>query len=171
MAKWFAGDALGAARAAWADIHGYLPDDLLVKVDVATMVHGLEARSPFLDHELMEFAASIPAEVKMRTIRTKRLLKSAMADRLPGDLLKRPKMGFGVPIERWLRNELRETCYDVLLSADARARGLFRPEAVQRLLDDHNAGCHANQYRIWALLFLELWFRMWIDAPAVAPRP
>jgi len=90
-----------------------------------------------------------------------------MADRLPRDLLKRRKMGFGVPIERWLRNELRDMSYDVLLSDRARARGLFQPEAVKRLLDDHNAGRRANHYRIWALLFLELWFCMWIDPPAV----
>ena len=171
LAKWFEGGAPVAARAAWADVHSYLPDDLLVKVDVATMAHGLEARSPFLDHELMEFAASIPAAMKMRGLKTKALLKSAMADRLPRDLLKRRKMGFGVPIERWLRNELREMSYDVLLSDRARARGLFRPEAVQRLLDDHNAGRRANHHRIWALLFLELWFCMWIDPPAVPPRP
>jgi asparagine synthase (glutamine-hydrolysing) len=169
--RWFAGTTPAAARAAWADIHSYLPDDLLVKVDVATMAHGLEARSPFLDHELMEFAASIPAAQKMKLWRTKALLKSAMADRLPAALLNRPKMGFGVPIDRWIRNELREMCYDTLLSSTARERGLFRPEAVRTLLDDHNAGRHANQYRIWALLCLELWFGMWIDPPAVASRP
>jgi len=165
---WFAGDAPVAARAAWADIHSYLPDDLLVKVDVATMAHGLEARSPFLDHKFMEFAASIPASQKMSMFRTKTLLKSAMANRLPAELLHRPKMGFGVPIDRWIRNELREMCYDVMLSSTARGRGLFRQEAVLKLLDDHNSGRHANQYRIWALLCLELWFGMWIDPPTVA---
>jgi asparagine synthase (glutamine-hydrolysing) len=168
---WFGGGAPAAARAAWADIHSYLPDDLLIKVDVATMAHGLEARSPFLDHKFMEFAASIPANQKMSMTRTKTLLKSAMADRLPAELLHRPKMGFGVPIDRWIRNELREMCYDTLLSSTARGRQLFRPEAVRTLLDDHNAGRHANQYRIWALLCLELWFGMWIDPPAVASRP
>jgi asparagine synthase (glutamine-hydrolysing) len=168
---WFIGGAPVAARAAWADIHSYLPDDLLVKVDVATMAHGLEARSPFLDHKLIEFAASIPACQKMSMTQTKKLLKSAMAGRLPEELLNRPKMGFSVPIDRWIRNELREMCYDILLSSAARARGLFRPEAVRTLLDDHNAGRHANQDRIWALLCLELWFIMWIDPPVVASRP
>jgi asparagine synthase (glutamine-hydrolysing) len=167
----FGGNAPVAARAAWADIHSYLPDDLLIKVDVATMAHGLEARSPFLDHEFMEFAASIPAAQKMKMTQTKSLLKSAMAERLPRELLTRPKMGFGVPIDRWLRHELRDMCYDVLLSSDACSRGLFRPEAVQTLLDDHNAGRHANHYQIWALLCLELWFGMWIDPSTVAPRP
>ena len=171
LARWFGGDGPVAARAAFADIQTYLPDDLLVKVDVATMAHGLEARSPFLDHELMEFAATIPAATKMRGMETKAVLKSAMADRLPPDLLHRPKMGFGVPIERWLRDELREMAYDVLLSKDASGRGLFRPEAVRRLVDDHAAGRRAHHHRIWALLFLELWFRMWIDRPTVAPHP
>ncbi|NQU70454.1 MAG: asparagine synthase (glutamine-hydrolyzing), partial [Rhodospirillales bacterium] len=113
---WFEGDAPIASRAAFADIHSYLPDDLLVKVDVASMAHGLEARSPFLDHEFMEFAATIPADVKMRRWQTKAILKSAMADRLPQELLHRPKMGFGVPIERWLRGELRDMAYDVLVN-------------------------------------------------------
>jgi asparagine synthase (glutamine-hydrolysing) len=168
---WFGGGAPVAARAAWADMHSYLPDDLLIKVDVATMAHGLEARSPFLDHKLIEFAASIPACQKMSMTQTKKLLKSAMADRLPAELLHRPKMGFRVPIDRWIRFELREMCYDTLLSSTARERGLFRPEAVRTLLDDHNAGRQANQHRIWALLCLELWFGMWIDPPTVASRP
>ena len=80
-------------------------------------------------------------------------------------------MGFGVPIARWLQNELHDMCYDVLLSPNARARELFRPDAVRTLLDDHNAGRHANEYRIWALLLLELWFATWIDPPHLAPRP
>ena len=165
--RWFDGGAPAASQAAYADIHSYLPDDLLVKVDVASMAHGLEARSPFLDHDLMEFAASIPPGMKMRGRRTKSLLKSAMAERLPQEILNRPKMGFGVPIERWLRKELREMSRDLLLSDRARARGLFRPQVVRELLDDHDSGHRANHYRIWALLFLELWFRMWIDPPSV----
>jgi len=171
LESWFAGNAPVASRAAFADIHSYLPDDLLVKVDVASMAHGLEARSPFLDHEFMEFAATIPAGLKMRRGQTKAILKSAMADRLPRELLHRPKMGFGVPIDRWLRNELHDMTYDVLLSDKSAARGLFRSAEVQRLLDDHMAGRRANHYRIWALLFLEMWFRMWIDPTSPPLRP
>lgn len=171
LCGWFEGDAPIASRAAFADIHSYLPDDLLVKIDVASMAHGLEARSPFLDHEFMEFAAAIPADVKMRRWQTKAILKSAMADRLPRELLRRPKMGFGVPIDRWLRVELRDMAYDVLLSDSARARGLFQRAEIQRLLDDHMSGRRANHYRIWALLFLEMWFRMWIDPPSPPGRP
>ncbi len=159
------------ARAAYADIHSYLPDDLLVKVDVATMAHGLEGRSPFLDHEFMGFAATIPAAQKMTRAQTKSLLKSAMAARLPREVLHRPKMGFSVPIDRWLRCELKDLAYDTLLSPQARSRGLFRPEVVRTLLDEHTDGRRRHHNRIWALLMLELWFVMWID-PARAPtRP
>ncbi|MFQ5783945.1 MAG: asparagine synthase (glutamine-hydrolyzing) [Alphaproteobacteria bacterium] len=171
LERWYGDGDLGIARAAYADIHGYLPDDLLVKVDVATMAHGLEARAPFLDHELMAFAAAIPADRKMRGLHTKTLLKSAMKERLPRAVLQRPKMGFGVPIERWLRGEMRDLVRDTLLSARATARGLFRPEAVRNLLDEHARGVRLHHHRIWALLMLELWFAMWIDPAHPPARP
>jgi asparagine synthase (glutamine-hydrolysing) len=171
LATWIGEDGCSAARAAYADIHTYLPDDLLVKVDVATMAHGLEGRSPFLDHELMEFAATVPAAQKMRGTETKSLLKSAMRDRLPREVIHRPKMGFGVPVEQWLRTDLREMLGDTLLSQRARERGLFRPEAVRAMIDEHVAGREAHHNRLWALLMLELWFVMWIDPPAVPVRP
>ena len=171
LAPWLDGQRCTAERAAYTDIHAYLPDDLLVKVDVATMAHGLEGRSPFLDHELMAYAATIPASQKMTGMRTKSLLKSIMAERLPRAVVDRPKMGFGVPIDRWLRNELKEMAYDTLLSPRAIERGLFRPEAVRRLLDDHVAGRHLDHPRIWALLMLEQWFSMWIDPAQPPARP
>jgi asparagine synthase (glutamine-hydrolysing) len=165
-----AGGAFDVGRAAHADIQSNLPDDLLVKVDGATMAHGLEGRSPFLDHELMAFAASIPAAQKMPGTSTKALFKSVMAERLPKEILRQPKRGFGVPIEHWLRHELRDLAHDTLTSAAARARGLFRPEAVDRLLDEHMTGRRAHHDQIWALLMLELWFAMWIDgAPPARP--
>ncbi|MFP6730143.1 MAG: asparagine synthase (glutamine-hydrolyzing) [Alphaproteobacteria bacterium] len=163
LAPWLGTGAVDPGRAAYADIHGYLPDDLLVKVDVATMAHGLEGRSPFLDHQLMACAAAIPAAQRMSGLRTKSLLKSVMASRLPREILKLPKRGFEVPIEHWLRTDLKDLAYDTLTSARATARGLFRPEAVVRLLDEHMAGTRAHHDRIWALLMLELWFAMWID--------
>ena len=171
LAPWLGDGAVDPGRAAYADIHGYLPDDLLVKVDVATMAHGLEGRSPFLDHELMAYAAAIPATQRMPALRTKSLLKSVMAPRLPREILKAPKRGFGVPIERWLRHELKDLAYDTLTSARATARGLFRPEAVKRLLDEHMAGIRPHHDRIWALLMLELWFAMWIDGDGLPVRP
>jgi asparagine synthase (glutamine-hydrolysing) len=156
-----------------ADIHSYLPDDLMVKVDVAGMAHGLEARSPLLDHVLLEWAAELPDDVKMAGGVTKALFKSAMAPYLPREILHRPKRGFGCPIDRWFRNELKELAYDTLLSQSARQRGLFRPGYVRRLLDEHSTSRFDHQNRLWALLMLELWFRMWIDAPAgrVVLRP
>ena len=156
------------AGANWADIHTYLPDDLMVKVDVASMAHGLEARSPLLDHVLMEWAVGLPEEVKMARGVTKALFKSAMEPYLPAELLYRPKMGFSCPVDHWFRNEIKELAYDTLLSQSAKQRGLFRPDYVQRLLDEHCGFTRDHHTRLWALLMLELWFRMWIDAPAEA---
>jgi asparagine synthase (glutamine-hydrolysing) len=165
LEPWFDLPVSVAARAAYADMNTYLPDDILTKVDVACMAHGLESRSPFLDQELMAFAATIPASLKMRGLRTKALLRSAMAMRLPAKVVSGRKMGFGVPIDRWFRAELREMAYDVMLSEGARSRGLFKPEAVRTLLEEHTSGLRRHHHRLWALLFLELWFRTWIDAP------
>jgi len=154
--------------AAWADIHTYLPDDLLVKVDIASMAHGLEARSPLLDHRLMEWAARIPPAQKMEGGVTKSILKSAMEPFLPSEILYRPKMGFGVPIDEWLKGELKEFAYDTLLSTKAYQRGLITPAYVKTMLDEHCGGIRLHHTRLWALLMLELWFQMWID-PAEAP--
>jgi asparagine synthase (glutamine-hydrolysing) len=152
----------------WADIHTYLPDDLMVKVDVASMAHGLESRSPLLDHVFMEWAAGIPEQLKMARGETKALFKSAMEPYLPKELLYRPKMGFGCPVDHWFRNELKEMAYDLLLSRSARDRGLFHPDFVRRLLDEHCALIRDHHTRLWALLMLELWFQMWIDPPAAS---
>ena len=171
LAPFFAG-ANGLVDAAnRADIHTYLPDDLMVKVDVASMAHGLEARSPLLDHRLLEWAARIPAAVKMKGGALKALFKRAMAPDLPREILERPKMGFGVPIDRWFRHELKELAHDTLLSASARGRGLFCMDWVGTLLDEHCQGWRDHHTRLWALLMLELWFRMWIDVPADAAPP
>ena len=140
----------------------------MVKVDVAGMAHGLEARSPLLDHELVEWAAALPDTVKMPGGALKALFKSAMEPYLPRAVLYRPKRGFGCPIDRWFRGELKEMAYDILLSQSARQRGLFRPGYVRRLLDEHCAARFDHHNRLWALLMLESWFRMWIDAPADA---
>jgi asparagine synthase (glutamine-hydrolysing) len=160
-----AGGSLVAA-ANRADIHTYLPDDLMVKVDVASMAHGLEARSPLLDHVLLEWAVAIPESIKMARGVTKALFKSAMRPYLPGKLLYRRKMGFSCPVDHWFRSELKELAYDTLLSQRARDRGLFRPDYLHRLLDEHCSSAANHHPRLWALLMLELWFRMWLDAPA-----
>jgi len=145
------------------DVTTYLPDDLLVKVDIASMAHSLEARSPILDHVFMEFAASIPSSLKLRGLTKKYIFKRAVRDLLPAPVIDRPKMGFGVPIDRWFRRELREMAYDTLLGRRCLDRGLFQPVVVRRLLDEHVEG-HAEWHpHLWCLLFLELWFQRFID--------
>ena len=151
------------------DVNNYLPDDLLVKVDIATMAHGLEARSPFLDHRLMEFAATLPPELKLRGTEKKYLLRRLATERLPSHLLTLPKKGFGVPIDGWFRGELQDFTRDVLLDSRARSRGYFEMRTVERLLDDHVSGRGVWHYQIWNLLMLELWHRMFIDERATAP--
>lgn len=172
LEQYFAQSPSYVGGAAWADIHTYLPDDLLVKVDIASMAHSLEARSPLLDHTLMEWAARIPPAQKMFNGETKSILKSAMEPFLPHEVLYRPKMGFGVPIDHWLRAEMKDFAYDTLLSTRARQRGLIKPEFVRTMLDEHCAGLRSHHTRLWALLMLELWFEMWIDPvepPLAAP--
>jgi asparagine synthase (glutamine-hydrolysing) len=154
------------AGANWADLHTYLPDDLMVKVDVASMAHGLESRSPLLDHVFMEWAARIPEEIRMARGVTKALFKSAMEPYLPAEVLYRPKKGFSLPVDQWFRSDLKELAYDTLLSRISAERGLFRPEYVRLLLDEHSRLACDHHTRLWALLMLELWFQMWIDAPA-----
>jgi asparagine synthase (glutamine-hydrolysing) len=157
--------------AAHSDVQLYLPDDLLVKMDVASMAHSLEVRSPFLDHTLVEFAARLPLGFKIRGRTQKYLVKRLMKGRLPADILRRPKRGFAVPIDRWFRREIKDLAYDVLLGASASGRGYFRLETVRRYLDDHVRGAADHQHRLWALLMLELWHRAFIDRRADAHAP
>ncbi|TMR97241.1 asparagine synthase (glutamine-hydrolyzing) [Nonomuraea basaltis] len=140
------------------DVATYLPGDLLVKVDITSMANSLEARSPFLDHRLMEWAAALPIGLKVRNGHTKLLLKRAVRPWLPREILDYPKQGFGVPLASWLRGELRELAFDVLTDATARGRGLFRPAVVRNLLQRHIGGAD-HSMRIWTLLQLELWYR------------
>jgi len=147
----------------FVDVASYLPDDLLVKVDIASMAHGLEARSPMVDHLFMEFSASIPSALKLKGRSKKYIFKQAVRDLLPSAVIDRPKMGFGVPIDRWFRRELREMAYETLLSPRSLDRGLFRQEVVRRLLDEHVQGRAEWHSHLWSLLFLELWFQRFID--------
>jgi asparagine synthase (glutamine-hydrolysing) len=152
-----------------ADVNNTLPDDLLVKMDVATMANSLEGRSPFLDHKLMEFMARVPSGLKLRGGESKYLLKSALRQILPAEILARKKKGFGVPLGRWLRNDLREKLVDTVLSDRALARGYFRPEAVQEMVKTLLQGSDRFQYQLWDLLVLERWHQMYIDQVPV-PR-
>jgi asparagine synthase (glutamine-hydrolysing) len=147
----------------YVDMNSYLPEDLLVKMDIATMANSLEARVPFLDHKFMEFVAGIPSQLKLRGSKTKLILKAAFKDFLPDAIFKRRKMGFGVPISRWFRNELKNYVYEILLDPRTLNRGYFKREGIERLLNDHIELRYDHSARIWALLFLEIWFRVFID--------
>jgi asparagine synthase (glutamine-hydrolysing) len=162
---WFAGNGEidVVDRALMADTSNYLPNDLLVKVDIASMAASLEARSPFLDHKVMEFAASLPATYKLRGLTTKYLLKRALRELLPEENLTRRKMGFGVPISHWFRGELKEFLSDSILSGRAQQRGYFNPEVVHQLVNQHADGRRDYAPQLWTLLMLELWHREFID--------
>jgi asparagine synthase (glutamine-hydrolysing) len=145
------------------DLVTYLPCDLMTKVDIASMAHGLECRPPFLDHRVVELAARMPANRKFRRWRGKRILLEAFADLLPPAIQSRSKMGFGVPLDHWFRGPLAGFAREILYDRQTTDRGLFRKESVTRLVDDHLAGRFDHAYRIWALLVLELWQRRWLD--------
>jgi asparagine synthase (glutamine-hydrolysing) len=152
-------------RAMVADLVTYLPGDLLVKVDMASMAHSLECRGPFLDHRVVELAVSLPLRRKLRLRggRSKVVLKQAFGDLLPKPICTRPKMGFGVPLDRWFRGPLKDALRTVLLDPVALGRGLFRAEEVSRLIDEHIASRRDHAYKLWGLLMLELWFRHHLD--------
>ena len=152
------------------DIATYLPGDILAKVDGMSMAVSLESRVPLLDHRLMEFLATIPSTLKLRNGSGKYLLQRAMAQDLPGEILTRKKMGFGVPLGAWFRRELRDMTRDVLLGPRARQRGIFRASEVDTLLATHDAGRRDCSARLWSLVCFELWMRQWVDrAPTAAP--
>ena len=148
-----------AAQAMAVDIETYLPGDLLVKTDVASMGHGIEVRCPFLDHRLVEFASWVPESMKLSARTGKRLLRSAFRDELPGEIRRRKKMGFGVPLANWFRGELKPMLEDTLFAQDAATRNILRPDALRSLVDEHQSGRSDHGQRLWALLFLELWWR------------
>ena len=160
----------GIAGLQQLDVRTYLPGDLLVKADLASMAHSLELRSPLLDHEVLELGISLPDSLKVRGLRGKQALRRAFAGELPPAVASRPKAGFGVPIARWFRGELRDFAHDLLLDERARARGQLRPAGVERLLADHAAGRAEHGHRIWCLVMLELWQRLHLEASVGEPR-
>jgi len=152
------------------DLATYLPGDILAKVDAMSMAVSLESRVPLLDHRLMEFLATVPSTFKLRNGSGKYLLQRAMAQDLPGEILTRRKMGFGVPLGAWFRRELRDMARDVLLGSQARERGLFRPSEVESLLAIHDSGRRDCSARLWSLICFELWMRQWADRGPAATR-
>ncbi len=147
------------------DIKTYLADDILTKVDVASMAHSLEVRCPLVDQEVMAFAASLPGSVKLQGLTGKLILRQVAKDLLPKAILDRPKQGFGLPVDRWMREDLAPMSRDLLLDQTARERGIFDPSAVEALLRQHQRG-EPRGDQIWALMMLELWYRKFIDQSA-----
>ena len=146
-------------RIRYLDAAGYLPGDVLTKVDRASMSVGLEVRAPFLDRGVVELAFSLPDEYHMRGLTGKRLLRDAMADALPTRVLRRPKKGFGIPVGRWLNGPLKELAWDLLGDEALRRAGLFRHQEVHRRLNEHHEGIRDHRKPLWTLLMFELWRR------------
>ena len=151
-------DALGRMRA--TDVATYLPGDLLTKVDIASMAHSLEVRSPFLDQEVLALAGHLPSDVLIRAGKPKWILRELAYRLVPRHLVDRPKRGFGIPQAAWLRGPLREMTTDLLLDQTARQRGWFDPGVVESLLREHDSGIDRNR-QIWPLLMIEVWARRW----------
>jgi asparagine synthase (glutamine-hydrolysing) len=142
----------------------YLPDDLMIKADRCSMAASLEARAPFLDHQLVELVAAIPYNLKLKGNITKFILKQAARGLLPDEIIDRPKHGFGVPLGTWLRKDI-EPVREVLLSSGARGRRLLNSQAVESLIAEHASGKRDHGQRLWTLLTLEWWYRLFIDTP------
>lgn len=159
------GPPRGTDRLLRADLMSYLPEDLLVKMDRATMANSLEARSPLLDHRLVEFAAALPIGRKMRGRATKIVLREVAGQLLPQEILRRPKRGFSVPVAAWFKGELGDRFAELALAPDAAIRGLIDQQVVQGLFDDHRAGRGEYDSELWAMLMLEMWGRTWLGAP------
>jgi asparagine synthase (glutamine-hydrolysing) len=172
LLPYFASDAEDEVnRLLDVDVHTYLADVLLVKMDIASMAHSLEVRSPLLDYEFMELAASLPGSWKVHRLRTKRIFKDALEPWLPSHILHRQKCGFGAPIREWFRRDLKDLPREVLLDGRSLQRGFFQQKTVQRIIDDHISGARDNSGKIWALIQFELWLRTFVDTHPNGPLP
>jgi asparagine synthase (glutamine-hydrolysing) len=147
------------SRATASDTLGYIPECLNVKVDMASMACGLEVRSPFLDHKLVEFCARVPSGLKIKRTEQKYILKRAFQEELPAEIVRRGKAGFGLPLAQWLRNDLRALAEDTLLSPNSCISGLLRPEKIRMMLDEHATGKRNWHVQVWRLLVLESWLK------------
>ena len=151
--------ATSLSRLLYLNLKGYLADDLLVKMDRSSMAHALEARSPFLDSDLIEYVSGLPDSMKLRLMRGKGVLRAAFADMVPEDILRRPKMGFAAPLDSWFRKELRDYIGDILLSDDARLGQYLNRDYVRHVWTEHAAGREDFSSRLWILLTFEVWLR------------
>ena len=153
-------------RMLYADAKIWLPDDLLLKADKVTMANGLELRVPFLDHKLVEFAATLPADLKLKGRTGKYLLREAMKNVLPKRIINRSKKGFPVPTESWLRGDLKDFVRDTLLASDAACRSYMDSRVIEKIVSEHEQGTENRRQEIWTLLVFEVWHRLVIAASA-----
>ena len=144
------------------DYQTYLPDDILQKVDRASMTSSLEGREPFLDHNVVEWAAQLPDDFKYHNGIKKHILREIVYDYIPRELLDRPKMGFAIPIEDWMMNELRDQVQEALSTDKIKAQGLFNPQAVQQIVDDFFSGKKELGLKIWYLFMFQSWYEEWM---------
>ena len=145
-----------------SDLNAYLPGDLLVKIDIATMANSLELRSPMLDINVVEWGISLPRKYKVKGFETKYILKDVARSLVPASLIDRPKMGFGIPRAEWLRTGMKELAIDTLTDTTAAQRGWFNQAEVKKVLEVHMTGQDKDNI-IWPMLMLELWARTWLD--------
>jgi asparagine synthase (glutamine-hydrolysing) len=146
----------------YVDIKTYLVDDILVKVDRMSMANSLEARVPFLDYRFVEFAATIPSQLRLHGKRTKHILKTALQDELPPKIIQRGKEGFSIPIKNWLKNELKPLMMFSLSEKNVREKGFFDPQYVNRLVDEHVQGRENHSHRLWALMVFHIWHDLYM---------
>jgi len=147
----------------YVDIKNYLPGDILVKVDRMSMANSLEVRAPMLDHKFMEFVATIPSGLKLRGQEKKYILKKALAPYLPSEILYRKKRGFGSPLAKWFRDDLKDLTQETLLSSTSLNRGFFNPEYITKMWKQHQSGQRNFGANFWTLLMFELWYRRFME--------
>ena len=142
-------------------LKNYLQDDILVKTDRASMAVGLEVRAPFLDYTLVDFINSLPTEYKLRGFKTKYLFKELMKNKLPQNIVYRPKKGFGLPIAKWLKNDLKVFVLDSFSESKIKREGIFNFNYIKNLLQEHFSGQKDNRKVLWTLLIFEIWLEKW----------
>ena len=162
MQEFNAGEISTFERMLRSDLTSYLPGDLLVKIDIATMANSLELRSPMLDVNVVEWGISLPRKYNIKGFETKHILKDVARSLVPPMLVDRPKMGFSIPRAEWIRTGLKDMIVDTLTDTTAMQRGWFDPGSVKCIIDTHMAGKDKDNL-IWPMLMLELWARTWLD--------
>ena len=153
-------------RLLYIDSKSYLPGDILTKVDRMSMAVSLEVRAPLLDHKLIEFVSRIPSSMKLRGLESKHILKRAVGELLPPEIVSRPKQGFGIPIREWINHQLRDRIVETLNEPRTRQRGYLNQAYIRKLLEEHRRGRRDHSMALWSLIMLELWHRTFVDGNA-----